>query len=459
MNVLLIRPERADTHLDHENKKLKPFRDAHQPIGLLYLATMLKNASINVFICDEHVHDNVQKMITEVNPDIIGITVTSPLLPRATQITKKAKSLGIKVILGGPHISALPKESLADTGADVAVIGEGEYTLLELCQQSDWKKIKGIALQTNNTISLNPPRQAISDLDALPFIQRDLVALEKYKYDTELGFILQPNETMFRIFATRGCPYHCTTCASHNIFGHQYRNRSPQNIIEEIKEIISKWNVKNFTFIDDDFTLNKSFLHEFCSLLIAEKIQIQWVCLARIGIESKTFTLMKKAGCQMIGFGVESGSNKILEGINKQITTQDAIHTFHKANKIGIKTRTFFIVGLPGETNEDFKESIQLAYKLKPTFLWAAIFLPLPGSILFKKLSKQKDFTIDWNDPNSYFYSSNPLLQERHRKFIRAYYLRIGYLMIIAKHLSWLNIKYFFLLFTAYISLKLKNKI
>lgn len=458
MKLLLIRPDRPETHLDDRNRSLQRLGDMHQPIGLLYLATMLARKNIPVRICDEQIAENHQEMISAFRPDLVGITVTSPLMPKVAAITAYAKEKGCKVVLGGPHISALPAESLRQTKADVAVCGEGEYTIVDLCEQKVWDTIAGIAYWKNNEVTLNKKREPIADLDGLPFLSRELVDVQKYKYDTELGFPLKPGELMFRILTSRGCPFCCSNCASHSIFGRKHRFRSPENIVAEIEEIKTKWHVRSFTFIDDDFTLNRQHLHNLCHLIIKKQLNIQWVCIAKVGLSYIDMSLMKEAGCQMIGFGIESGSPKILSAIKKELNLADALSTFHDARKAGLKTRAFFIVGLPGEEEADFQKSVQFAYKLKPTYLWASIFLPLPGSDLYQNLPPDKKNSINWNQQNSYFYSSEKILQQRHRTFLKRYYVRPGYFKTFFRHCSLRDLNYFWRMFLVYLYLSIKKK-
>lgn len=456
MKILLIRPDRLDIHLDTRNHT-KRLGDLHQPIGLLYLAAMLEKEQAEVKICDEVADDNSREIIDKFVPDVVGITVTSPLMPRASQIAAYAKQKGCKVLLGGPHVSALPIESLKESKADAVAVGEGEYTIRELCSGESWNNIKGIAYWRDSEPVLNQLREQLTDLDELPFPARHLVDFQKYKGDIEFGFPLKSGDTMLRVLSARGCPFYCTNCCSHKVFGRKHRLRNPGKIITEIEEAIQKWNIKTFTFIDDDFTLNRDHLQQICQLLIAKKLEIKWSCYARVGTSLESLQLMKQAGCRLVAYGVESGSPEVLKRLNKQIGLAEIINTFKNARQAKIRTKAFFIIGLPGEDETEFKKSLSLASKLKPDFLWASIFMPLPGSQIYNDMGGYEKVKVNWGT-DSFFHSENKLLEKRHKQFLTTYYFSLRYLKTFLKFLSLADIRYYLQMFRVYITMFLDSK-
>ena len=455
MKVLLVRPDRTGMHLDTRNH-LKRFGDLHQPLGLLYLAAMLDKERVTVNICDEIVGDSFSEMIVNLSPDIVGITVTSPLMTRAVELVAVAKKRGIRVILGGPHISALPRESLKESGADAVVIGEGEYTIVELCSKDDWSNIKGIAYWRNGELVSNQLRSPVDNLDILPFPARHILDFRKYYSDVEFGLPLRKNEKLMRILSSRGCPYQCTYCASHCVFGRKLRLRSAKNILDEIEEARAKWGVKAFMFADDAFTVSSSRLREISQLIIDKRLGIQWGCFSRVGLTPEMMKLMKKAGCKIIGFGVETGSPDILKIIKKDINIKEVVDTFGDARKVGIKTKAFFIVGLPGEREKEFRESMSLACRINPTYLWASIFIPLPGSNIYKEMDESGKIHIDWGK-RSFFYTKDKVLMNRHRRLIRRFYLRPIYILNVLRYFSPEDLAYFLRMLKTYFVIRLQE--
>jgi len=447
LRALLIRPDKIESHF-HMEQSTERLGDLHQPLGLLYLATVLKKAGVEVFISDEIVGDDSLKSFEEFNPDIIGITVTTPLFERACDLVGEFRKRGGKVILGGPHISSVPEESIEKSGADAVIVGEGEDTIKELCREKEWKNVAGIIYRENGRLKRTEPRELIADLDTIPIPDRGFLDLSKYRNDVEFGFPIAGKDVLMRVFTSRGCPYRCTFCSTFNIFGRKVRFRSADNILEEIHYLNGKYNTRHFMFMDDTFTLKEDIVRELCSKFLDEKLELRWACFARVGISKETLKAMKDAGCQLIGFGVESGSEKVLNNVKKKTTPQQIETTFSEARAAGIDAKAFFIVGLPGEEEEDFKESLDFARRINPPFLWLSMFYPLPGTEAYESVLKEGRL----KDANrvSYFQSEDEELKRRHRTFLRKFYLRPGYLVNIFKNFSFRRILYFARMFKAY---------
>jgi anaerobic magnesium-protoporphyrin IX monomethyl ester cyclase len=447
LKVLLIRPDKIESHF-HMEKSTARLGDLHQPLGLLYLATVLKNAGVDVSISDELVGDNSLYSWDKFHPDIIGITVTTPLFERACELVTQFKEKGLKVILGGPHISSVPEESLNKSGADAVVIGEGEDTVIDLCRESDWSKVPGIMFRNNGNIIRTDPRKLIQDLDTIPIPDRSFLDLSKYRNDVEFGFPIQGGDILMRVFTSRGCPYLCTFCSTFNIFGRKVRFRTAKNILEEIRYLMDKYNTRHIMFMDDTFTLKEDVVQELSAQFIKDKLDLRWACFARVGLNPDTLKAMKAAGCQLIGYGVESGSEKVLKNVKKKTTPEQIQTTFANTRNAGIDSKAFFIVGLPGEDVEDFEKSIEFAKKINPPFLWLSMFYPLPGTEAYDAVVKEGKLS----DANkvSYFQSDDAELQRRHRTFLRKFYLRPGYITNLFQNFSLRRLLYFIRMFKAY---------
>jgi anaerobic magnesium-protoporphyrin IX monomethyl ester cyclase len=422
---MLVRPDIIEHHLDTRESH-KRLGESNQPMGLLYLGTALKNAGIDVQVCDEIVEDNSVDLLDTFKPDFLGITVTSPMWERAKEIVREAKSRGVKVILGGPHLNYQPERCLEESNADAVCIGEGEETIVEWINK-DPNDVPGIIFRDDDKIKVNPPRPVNNDLDNIPIPDRSLIDLSKYTKDEEFGWPLPlRGRQIFRVFSSRGCPYHCTFCASWRIFGRRIRYRSEENVLKEIRECKELYGAEYVMFIDDTFTMNTARMRRICSGL--KDMKIHWACYSRVGIPEEDLKIMKDSGCEMIGFGVEHGSLKVLRNIKKAITPEVIEETFRICRKIRLPAKANWMVGLPGENEEDFRESLEFAKRLNPPFIMLSILIPLPGSEVYDKLQVDPAYLPGINSV-SYFHSDDPTIQRRHSTFIREYYLRLGYLL------------------------------
>ncbi|MDD5650162.1 MAG: radical SAM protein, partial [Candidatus Nanoarchaeia archaeon] len=339
------------------------------PMGLLYLAAILKKNNIDVEILDAEgenleVKEVIQK-IKEIKPNLIGLTAATAAISKtillATKIKEELKD--IKVIIGGPHVTALPKETLENTIFDLGMIGEAEYTFLELVQAlrdgKEYKKIKSLVYRDkNNKVVINPRRELIENLDELPLPAWEL--LKDFN-------IYTPQLTAYRkkpvgtIISSRGCPFQCIFC-DRNIFGNKFRARSAKNVLEEVDYLIKNYKVKEIKFIDDTFTINKQRVLDICKLLMERKYNLIWSCSIRADtVDKELLTTMKKAGCWFVSLGVESGNEKVLRDIKKNLTKDQIRNACKLAKEAGLKTRGFFIIGHPTDTKETIRETIDFA--------------------------------------------------------------------------------------------------
>ncbi|MBN1231722.1 MAG: radical SAM protein [Candidatus Coatesbacteria bacterium] len=427
IKFLLVRPDIIEHHLDTRESG-KRLGESNQPMGLLYLGTVLKQAGIDILICDEIVEDDYSRMLQEYDPDFVGVTITSPMWDRAKEIVREAKIKNKKVVLGGPHMNYKPQERLEESGADFVCYGEGEETIVEITHKNP-SDILGIAYWDNGTSKLNPPRPVNNDLDSIPIPDRSLIDLNKYQRDEEFGWPLPlKGRQIFRIFSSRGCPFQCTFCASWRIFGRKIRYRSPENVLEEVRECREKFGAEYIMFIDDTFTEDSKRMRSICEGL--KQMNIHWACYSRVGVPEDDLRLMKESGCEMIGFGVENGSAKVLKTIKKAITPARIEETFKICQKLRFPVKANWMVGLPDEDEKEFRESLEFAKKLNPPFIMLSILIPLPGSEVYDKMLADPAYLPGINK-QSYFHSDDPVIQKRHSTFINEYYIRPRYLLNI----------------------------
>ena len=416
--VLLIRPDQINTKFC-----LKRLGIRHMPMGLLYLGAILKKIGVDVKICDEIVGDSPEDSIKQYKPDFVGITIASPILYRATEIGETVKKYGCKYIIGGPHATIRPRECFEKTKCDFVILGEAEDSIREFFTSYDLKDIRGLAYKENGEVKINPIRPKQENLDVIPFPAVDLINPKKYRGDTEMGFYVGKSENSMRIFSTRGCKFECNFCARHIVFGRRVRYRSIDNVMAEIIENSAKLNAKKLIFMDDTFTENPERVSKICEELIKLDKDYIWSCFSRVDLTEDLVKLMHRAGCRLIGYGVETCSQKVLDMAKKNIEVEDIIRCFHLTRKLGIKTKAFIMVGLPGEDEIEFEKSLRIVKTLKADYVVVSVFTPLPGSEVFNSLYKSD---IDYN-VRSFFVTTDPVLLKRQTKFMNQYYFRYGY--------------------------------
>jgi len=300
MKILLINPPWYFV----EGKKSPTFS-----LGIAYIASVLKNEGHDVFLIDADAEGirwkPLENKIKKLNPDFVGLTSTTVTFESALKTAEIVKKINRKIFvcIGGPHVSATPEETLKNNYIDCVVRGEGENTVKHLVKSLENKKsldnVQGISFKKGKKIKHNNNREFIEDLDSLPFPARDLLPMK------------QVDRTLWghpagHILSSRGCPNMCVFCASHLVFGKRARFRSSKNIVDEIEELVKKYNIKRFAFSDDTFTLDPTRVSEICSDIIKRKLDVNWVCQARVSTVNKKMLIeMKNAGCVEIDFGVE----------------------------------------------------------------------------------------------------------------------------------------------------------
>jgi len=404
MKILILHPSNSNVYGNIKKTVLKLDKSKAKtpPIGIMYLAGALRKKGYDVSLLDaEAMNLTLQETVDyvkRIQPDIVGMTSTTPLFNLCINIARELKlwNENVKIVLGGPHISALPKESLLFESIDFIVHGEGETSFLNLVEAlekgSNIFEIKGIGYKINGQAILNPRQPLIENLDEVPFPARDLIKKGSYlKSYTGKEYTV--------MVSSRGCPYQCIFCDSVVTFGNRTRFRSPDNVVEEIKLMIDKYNIRDITFSDDTFTLNKERTIEICKKIVENNLDVSFICSSRANtIDDERLTWLKKAGCNQITFGMESGDDNILRTIKKGITTDMARKAISLVKKHGIGTHASYMLGNPGETVETVQRTIAFAKELNTDYAQFSIATPFPGTEMWDMASKQglikiKDFS------------------------------------------------------------------
>jgi magnesium-protoporphyrin IX monomethyl ester (oxidative) cyclase len=339
------------------------------------------------------------------SPDVVEIHIPfSGWWKTAYEVASIVKSIDkdIITVLSGLHPSARPVDSLMQPNIDFVVIGEAEYTMLELVgvleqrTTEGLKKVRGIGYIKNGETVITPPRPAIQDLDSLPFPARHLLPMEEYfaavKEVPPRGEIRKPWTMMI---TSRGCPYNCVFCSVHVVMGRKWRGRSPENVVDEIEQVVHTYHVKQIDFLDDNMTLNKKRMENICDLIAKRGLDIEWYTPNGIradGLDENLLTKMKASGCKKIRIAPESGVQRVVDQIiKKNLDLKKVENAVILSRKVGIKVGCFFILGLIGETKEDIKATIKYAYKLRQLGADSFYFsyaTPLYGTELYEQAKR-----------------------------------------------------------------------
>jgi anaerobic magnesium-protoporphyrin IX monomethyl ester cyclase len=399
MRIALISPK--------WNKKANDY----PPLGLGYLAAVLEQSQHQVQILDfsldpqSSLDSDVQR-VAAFNPHLVGITAMTSVYHNALETAALLKAyLGRPIVLGGPHATMCPERILAEsTVIDYLVRGEGETTILELAQalggERDLRSVNGLTYRRRGEVVSNPDRDLIADLDSLPFPARHLFDLKRYGLRTPEG---QPMAT---ILSSRGCPYNCSYCFK-GIVGRTYRQRSPENIIAELRQIIAEYGIHNFYFIDDLFTIDLRRLQAITQELITQELDIRWQCLGRVDrVNAEILRKMYAAGCRRIHYGIESGNQEVLQRIGKGIKLEQVRDAVRWAKEAGIQAKGYFMLGLPGDTEKTMQQTIDLAVELDLDEAMFSLTTPFPGTRLWDELVKKRPET-EYNQDftRAYYYT------------------------------------------------------
>ena len=415
MNILLINPP---IHLKKAGLQERIVGNTSEPLGLAYLAAVLEENGDKVEILDAEAlgmsDQGIAKYVSSKDVDVVGVTMATMTYSVAVKTIKAIKNISDAMIyVGGPHPTALPVETLKSVPEiDVVVIGEGEATIVELINaienNEDLKNVQGIAYRSSERIIITDKRSYIMDLDTIPFPARHLLPMEVYRPKASALDKLP----IYSIVGSRGCPFKCTFCAQP--FGKKYRYHSAKRICDEIEHLIDNYGAKGIIFKDDTFTLNRKHASEICDEIINRGInkKITWVCATRVDVVDKhLLELMKKSGCTMIHYGVESGNQRLVDIIQKGIKLEEVIQAFKLTRKVGIVIGSYYMLGIPSETREESLNTIKFAKLADSDWISVTLTTPYPGTELYNQLiNTGKIKTFNWDLYNTASgYTDQPL--------------------------------------------------
>ncbi len=456
--ILLIKPSTAEKRLS--------FISVQPPINLAYLAAVLRRNDFDVSILDFTVtaydENRFKESFVANPPALLGITCFTPTILNGYEIARVTKEVSPKTItvIGGPHSTALPEQTLKECPfVDAIVVGEGEDTFLELAERvrsnDSMRGCAGVVHRCDNEIVREPVRDLISSLDELPFPARDLLDWESYRTVQHTRGISEEYQPLTELFTSRGCPGKCLFCAVNLAYGSRVRFRSAQNVLAEVEECRRRYGVRHFVIQDDTFTLRPGRVAELMKGFRRLGVE-SFSCDARVDLVSEEMLReMANSGCVKISFGVESGSPRILAMNGKGITREQAVNAFKWGREAGIPLleATFIVGSHPGETVEDLEATRELIREIRPDILFCSIVVPYPGTEMYRLLKEKGLYPEDenWEDFRMFagaprwrtvHFSGEELVRHRDR-ILRSYYFSPWYaVQRVRKLTSWTEMKY-----------------
>jgi radical SAM superfamily enzyme YgiQ (UPF0313 family) len=383
---------------DKEQKIMKPY----PPLGLLYISGYLKQHNITNAVYDATFYSYQEQLnfIKEKQPKVVAIYTNLMTKLNVVKLVKeltKNKKYGFpKIFIGGPDITYNLKNYL-NLGAHFLIIGEGEETTLELYKavttNSSFENIQGIAYLKENEVAKTPARIKMKDLSELPLPNRAAIPVEKY-LKTWKDF---HGKSSMTISTQRGCPYTCKWCST-AVYGQSYRRRPANLVAKELKELKDTYKPDSVWFVDDVFTVSHKWIKSFHEEVIKQKAIIPFECITRAErLNDEVLQLLKEAGCYRIWIGAESGSQKIIDAMDRRVDVDVVKTAIQKTNKLGIETGTFIMVGYPGEDETDIKETVQYLKDANPTHFTITVAYPIKGTSLYNEIEEKIIVKPDWN--------------------------------------------------------------
>lgn len=380
-------------------------------LGVGYISSFLRSKGIDTVILDAYAEDlNIEstvKRIKEINPDIIGFSVLTPAIPIALKLAEAVKNnnKNIITVFGGIHPSLMPEETLKNLNVDFVVRGEGEITFYELVKalekkEPDIENIKGISYRRDGGIWHNPDREYIKDLDCLPYIDWGMFPMDKYRCLPHWKI----TEPFYPMITSRGCPARCTFC-SLSTQGKVNRPRSSKNVASEIEYLVDKKGAKQIMLLDASFPVSREKAFELLDEIIKRGLnkKMVWTCETRVNfVDLALMEKMREAGCRKVAFGVETGNQQLLNNVKKGFELDTVRKAVKNAKGAGLEVIAFYMFGLPGETIEMSRKTIEFAIELNTDIATFSLTVPYPGTELYEEIKKEGSLkTIDWEKYSS----------------------------------------------------------
>jgi radical SAM superfamily enzyme YgiQ (UPF0313 family) len=400
MRVLLVNPPAADgVRQVREGRCMQragAWTAVWTPISLATCAAVLRQRGHQVRLRDCIVEsvgfDRLAHIIAAFGPDLLVFNAVTPSIISDLSTARLAKSLDPAILCAaiGIHGTALPRETLElEPALDLVVRGEPEMTVAELAEGGDISAVAGVSWRADGALTHNPDRSFVQDLDQLPFPAWDLIQTDLYRMPFS-------GERFLLLGTGRGCPYRCTFCADRTYYGNRLRLRSPTSVADEIERNIRDFGIRDFLFWSESFTLSRRFACAVAEEIVRRRIEVRWVCNSRVDhVDRELLELFRRAGCWMIGYGIESGVQRILDSVRKGVTVEQARAAVAASHAAGLQVTGHCVLGFPGETRADILQTIRFARELDLDFAQFYCAVPFPGSELYDEARAAGWITTD----------------------------------------------------------------
>lgn len=405
--IFLINP--FITSAERYGREIGDIGGHQMPLGIYYLASYLLRDGESCQVVDAEarrlVHEDVVELLKKSRVRLVGITSTTVAFRNARALAERIRQAlpGVALVIGGPHMTAMPEATMACGAFDYGIVREGEVALSKLVKcvlrgEGSLEEIPNLHSVAHGKKFANPPAPPVGELDSLPFPARKLCP-EVSVYKPPVGaFRRLPVVSMI---TSRGCPYECIFC-DNNTFGRTTRFHSAAYVVAEIKELVRDFGAREIAFLDDTFVLDKKRLYKIFELLAADGLRLSWSCMTRVNnLDFELLRFMKENGCWQIRIGIESGNPDVLKFIKKGITLEQVRNVAAWCKKLGILASGFFILGHHVDTPETIRQTIDFAASLPLTDVIATINTPIPGTVSYDKAREYGTYDEDdWTSLN-----------------------------------------------------------
>lgn len=386
-----------------EDRKEQKIMRPYPPLGILYLSAYLEKHGISHMVFDTTFSStkNLLQLIHEEQPNIIAFYVNLMTKINVLSIIRTLNEHGFqeksRIVLGGPDVT-YNQENYLKHGADILVLGEGEETFFELCNSDDLspaslRKINGLAFMENGRLTRTGVREKISNLDDLPWPNRKNIDLNAYLSVWKKHH----GASSVNVSTQRGCPYTCKWCST-AVYGQSYRRRDPGEVVKELRFIRDEYKPDHIWFVDDVFTVSHVWLHKFVEELSKAKVKIAFECITRADRMNKEIVmLLKKAGCFRVWIGAESGSQRVIDAMDRRVSVDQVREMLLAARSAGMETGTFIMLGYPGESKEDIQATVQHLKKSNPDHFTITLAYPIKGTRLYEEVEANMTRPPEWN--------------------------------------------------------------
>ena len=384
----------------YEDPKELQIMKPYPPLGILYICAYLRSKGLGVEVFDSTFSSRPElfELLRQGPPSVLGVYANLMTRPNVVEILRVAKAAGWQTIVGGPEPGAYIGEYL-DAGADVVVIGEGEITLEELVpvlrsnSTDALRHVKGIAFRdTDGSVMRTPPREQIRDIDIQPWPARDAIDSARYlsvwREHHGMGSV--------SLITARGCPYHCRWC-SHEVFGKTHRRRKPVSVAEELEWLINRYQPEMAWMADDVFTIHHGWLYQYADELKRRRIKLPFECISRADrLNQKVVETLAEMGCFRVWIGSESGSQRILDAMERGVTAEEVRAAVAMCKSHGIKTGMFLMWGYEGEDLSDIEATIEHVKNTAPDIFFTTVAYPIKGTPYFTEVAERVESAKPW---------------------------------------------------------------